>query len=65
VLAEACRRLNVSADGYRAGVKQVVKVRMLPTKEQAAALEATLSACNEAASWLSTTMRAERVHRKT
>ena len=46
------------------GVKQVVKVRILPTGNQAAALQATLRTCNEAASWLSTVMRAERVHRK-
>jgi putative transposase len=45
-------------------VKQVVKVRMLPTQEQAAALQATLNTCNEAASWLSDRMHAERVHRK-
>ncbi len=37
---------------------------MLPTKEQAVDLEATLRTCNEAASWLSATMHAERVHRK-
>ena len=46
------------------GVKQVVKVRMLPTEEQAAALEATLHACNGAASWLSTVMHADRVRGK-
>jgi putative transposase len=46
-----------------AGVKQVVKVRMLPTQEQAAALGATLLACNETASW-SSGMHAERVRRK-
>jgi hypothetical protein len=45
-------------------VKQVVKVRMLPTKGEAAALEATLGTCNSAASWLSAVMHAERVHRK-
>jgi hypothetical protein len=45
-------------------VKQVVKVRMLPTPEQAAALRATLKTCNEAASWLSKRMHAERVYRK-
>jgi putative transposase len=47
-----------------AGVKRVVKVRMLPTQEQAAALWATLHACNEAASWLSGRMHAERAYRK-
>ncbi|GHH06294.1 transposase [Streptomyces lanatus] len=34
-------------------VKLVVQVRLLPTPEQAAALEATLRACNEAATWAS------------
>ncbi|MFD8814680.1 RNA-guided endonuclease InsQ/TnpB family protein [Streptomyces sp. NPDC059627] len=33
-------------------MKLVVQVRLLPTPVQAAALEATLSACNEAASWV-------------
>jgi hypothetical protein len=47
-----------------AGVKQVVKVRVLPNQEQAAALRDTLHTCNEAASWLSARMHAERVHRK-
>jgi IS605 OrfB family transposase len=47
-----------------AGVKQVVKVRMLPTHDQAAALQATLRTCHEAGSWLSIVMHAERVHRK-
>jgi putative transposase len=45
-------------------VKQVVKVRMLPTVPEAAALEATLCACNRAASWLSAQMHATRVFRK-
>jgi putative transposase len=45
-------------------MKHVLKVRVLPTEVQAAALEATLLACNEAASWLSSRMHAERVHRK-
>jgi hypothetical protein len=35
---------------YVAGAKQVVKVRMLPTEEQAAALGATLRTCH--AVWL-------------
>jgi IS605 OrfB family transposase len=47
-----------------AGVKQVVKVRMLPTGEQAAALGATLGRCNEAASWLSAGMHEQRVRGK-
>lgn len=34
-------------------MKLVVQVRLLPTPEQAAALEATLRACNEAATWAS------------
>ncbi|MET7897416.1 RNA-guided endonuclease InsQ/TnpB family protein [Streptomyces mirabilis] len=33
------------------GVKLVVRVKLLPTPLQAAALEATLTACNEAATW--------------
>jgi hypothetical protein len=45
-------------------MKQVVKLRMLPTHEQAAALQATLRTCNSAASWLSTAMHARQVHRK-
>ena len=45
-------------------VKQVVKVRVLPTEDQAAALAATLRTCNEAASWLSGRMHAARVRRK-
>lgn len=34
-------------------VKLVVQVKLLPTSEQAAALESTLRSCNEAANWLS------------
>jgi IS605 OrfB family transposase len=45
-------------------VKQVVKVRVLPTDEQAAALHGTMHTCNEAASWLSRRMHAARLHRK-
>jgi putative transposase len=45
-------------------VKQVVKVRMLPTQGEAAALESTLRTCNSAASWLSAGVHAEGVHRK-
>ena len=45
-------------------MKQVVKVRMLPTKTEAAALDATIRACNTAASWLSAQMHAQRVHHK-
>ncbi|WP_425315317.1 hypothetical protein [Streptomyces viridochromogenes] len=32
-------------------MKVVMQVRLLPTPEQAAALKATLQACNEAATW--------------
>jgi IS605 OrfB family transposase len=46
------------------GVKQVVKVRILPTEEQVAALAATLRTCNEAASWLSAGMHDQGVRRK-
>jgi putative transposase len=42
-------------------VKQVVKVRMLPSEEEAAALGNTLCRCNEAASWLSGRMHEHRV----
>ena len=42
-------------------MKQVVKVRIPPTEDQAAALRETLRVCNEAASWLSDRMHAERV----
>ncbi len=34
-------------------VKLVVQIKLLPTPVQAAALEATLRACNEAATWVS------------
>ncbi|MFE7767077.1 hypothetical protein [Streptomyces sp. NPDC057438] len=34
-------------------MKLTVQVKLLPTPEQAAALEATLRACSEAASWAS------------
>ena len=46
------------------GVKQVVKVRMLATGDQAVALRATLRTCNEAASWLSDRMHTDRVRDK-
>jgi putative transposase len=45
-------------------VKRVVKVRLLPTESEAAALQTTLRACNDAASWLSAAMHVERVHDK-
>ena len=45
-------------------VKQVVKVRLLPTSEQASALLDTLHASNVAASWLSEQMHLCRVFRK-
>jgi putative transposase len=45
-------------------VKQVVKVRVLPTDEQAPALRETIDTCNHAASWLSRRMHGARLHRK-
>jgi putative transposase len=61
---EYCRdRLSVSVASVR-DVKQVVKVRILPSSEQAPALEATLRRCNAAASWLSGGMHEQRVHHK-
>jgi putative transposase len=46
------------------GVKQIVKVRVLASKADAAALHGTLQTCNLAASWLSAQMHASRVFRK-
>ncbi|MGH3674431.1 MAG: RNA-guided endonuclease InsQ/TnpB family protein [Mycobacterium sp.] len=62
-LSEVTVGLSVPADTVLL-VKQVVKVRVLPTGLEAAALEATLCACNSAASWLSARMHADGVHRK-
>jgi putative transposase len=45
------------------GVKQVIKVRLLPTEAEAA-LDTTLRTCNAAATWLSQQMHATRVFRK-
>jgi IS605 OrfB family transposase len=45
-------------------MKQVIKLRMLPSDAQAAALEQTLRTCNAAASWLSAQMHAVREFRK-
>ena len=45
-------------------VKQVIKLRVLPTTDQAAALGETLHACNAAATWLSHQMHTARVYRK-
>ncbi|MEV6838534.1 transposase [Streptomyces sp. NPDC051133] len=42
-------------------MKLVVRVKLLPTPQQASALEATLLICNEAANWLSTAAFARRV----
>ena len=42
----------------------MIKVRVLPTDSEAAALDATLNACNSAASWLSAAMHKQRIHRK-
>jgi putative transposase len=47
-----------------AGMKPVVKVRIVPTQQQAAELRATLGTCNEAASWLSAAMHAANMCRK-
>jgi hypothetical protein len=46
------------------GVKRVVKVRMLPTKDQAVAMDTTLRTCSDAASWLSAAMHADRIRGK-
>jgi IS605 OrfB family transposase len=45
-------------------VKRVVKVRLLPTEAEAAALTATLTACNAAAAWLSRQVHSKRVRNK-
>ncbi|MFI1723272.1 RNA-guided endonuclease InsQ/TnpB family protein [Streptomyces sp. NPDC020489] len=42
-------------------MKLVVRVKLLPTPDQAAALEMTLRSCNEAANWLSTEAFARQV----
>ena len=46
------------------GVKQVVKLRLLPSDVEAAVMNETLRTCNAAASWLSAQMHAARVFRK-
>jgi putative transposase len=48
---------------YRGGVKLVVQVKLQPTPEQASALEATLRACNTAASEVAKVARNTRVYR--
>src|SRR5271163_1859720 len=45
-------------------MKRVVKLRMLPTDAESAALADTLRTCSEAASWLSNAMHTHRVRRK-
>jgi putative transposase len=45
-------------------MKQVIKVRMLPSETQAEALAATLTTCNNAASWLSKALHTERIRGK-
>jgi putative transposase len=45
-------------------MKQVVKLRILPSDAESAALSGTLRTCNEAASWLSNAMHAQGVRRK-
>ena len=37
-------------------MKQVIKIRVLPTQAEAMALDATLRTCNAASSWLSQQM---------
>ena len=51
--------MSVVVDSLR-GVKQVIKVRLLPTEAEAAALDTTLRTCNAAATWLSQQMHAAR-----
>jgi putative transposase len=46
------------------GVKQVIKLRMLPSEAQAAALAETLQTCNAAAVWLPQQMHTAHVFRK-
>lgn len=45
-------------------VKQVIKLRMLPSEAQAAALGETLQSCNAAAAWLAQQMHSAHVFRK-
>jgi putative transposase len=45
-------------------VKRVVKARLLPTEAESSALEATLTACNAAAAWLSLQVHSQRVGNK-
>jgi putative transposase len=54
----------VGGCNYRAGVKQVVKLRMLPSGAEAEALDETLQVCNAAGSWLSEQMHDASVFRK-
>src|SRR5579875_2634872 len=63
-MATCCRQWLSVAAASVPNMKQVVKVRMLPTADQAAALEATLRACNAAAGWLSGRMHADGLRRK-
>ncbi|MFD8217585.1 hypothetical protein ACFV2U_28685 [Streptomyces sp. NPDC059697] len=44
-------------------MKLVVRVKLLPTPVQAAALEATLTACNEAATWAASVAFEERARK--
>ncbi|MER6170124.1 RNA-guided endonuclease TnpB family protein, partial [Streptosporangium sp. NPDC001681] len=44
-------------------MKLVVQVRLLPTPEQAAALQATLHAVNDAATWVAALAHHQRVFR--
>lgn len=52
------------ADVSVRGVKQVVKLRVLPSESEAAAPNDTRRRCNAAASWLAAQMHATRVFRK-
>ena len=54
----------VGGCNYGAGVKQVVKLRMLPSGAEVEALDETLRVCNAACSWLSEQMHATRGFRK-
>ena len=55
--------MSVSANSVP-NMKQVIKVRMLPSETQAEALAATLTTCNNAASWLSKALHTEGVRGK-
>jgi len=58
------RNKNVGYQSQRAGMKQVIKIGVLPTEAEAMALDATLRTCNAPSSWLSQQMLASRIFRK-